>query len=208
MLNEQLKRCARFFAPENLAQLDLTYDIDPREAALVVVDVQRKYCDPKTGRGNKETLRVSEKIGRVLPTFRQAGLPVYLLYFNHAAQKKHEVDFFNITPTKGDIAVHKYSDSAFASGHFAKRIAKAGHRRLLVCGFNLNACVLSTALDARARGYEVDLLRDLSGNDRYNPEDPRRDIQHMTQKGVRLVQSAHVLMALTENRAPASKIAA
>jgi len=61
---------------------------------------------------------------------------------------------------------------------------------LLTCGFNLNACLFKTVMDARAKGYQVRLLRDLSGNDKQNdPASANGYIKRMVEEGV-VVSSA------------------
>lgn len=169
------------------------------DTALLVIDVQREFCDPQLQRGNDETLRVSERIATLLPEFRKAGMPVYLVYFSNNLLKPaaHKIDFFKIEPETTDTLVRKKLDSAFEGGNIHNVLQVHGRKKLLVCGFNTTACVKRTALSAVNLGYNVELLLDISGDDKtiyQEAEDNRRkyindDIKDMQQKGIKLTTS-------------------
>lgn len=57
--NPQFKKYSDFFRSKNLAQQTLKYEGNP---ALLVIDVQKKFCDPKNERGNLETKVISKRI--------------------------------------------------------------------------------------------------------------------------------------------------
>ncbi|MDE1152742.1 MAG: cysteine hydrolase [Micavibrio sp.] len=213
-LIQQLKKVAEFLSPTLLAQTDLHYSPEPDDIelasssniALLVIDVQKEFCDPTGRRGNQQTAEVSRRIGSLVPEFRKAGIPVYMVYFSHGEKKIKDIDFYEVKPEKSDVLVAKNRDSAFRGSNIETLLQKAGHRKLLTCGFNLNACVYSTVLDARSNGFQVTLLRDLVGNDKNN-DDRYTDgcIQEMKEKGIQFTQSSEVLQALTpaNNSTPA-----
>ena len=165
-LAEQIGRTREFLKQENLSKLILKYE---GEIALLVVDVQKEFCDPQDPhrRGTPETVKVSERIQSLVPAFRDANIPVYAVYYSADGEKPaDEIDFFKFTPEEGDTLVAKSTDSAFRSGNLKDLLTQRNHGLLLACGFNQAACLKETVIDARYAGFEVCLLEDLVGNDR------------------------------------------
>ena len=214
---DRLKRASEFLTPNALAQTKISYDpapgdiVLPGDLALLVIDVQKEFCDPKGHRGNSETAEVSRRIGSLVPEFRKAGIPVYMVYFAYQEKKAKDIDFYEVKPADNDILVAKNRDSAFRGSSIETMLQKAGHRKLLTCGFNLNACVYSTVMDARDNGFQVTLLRDLCGNDKANDDRYTNGcIKEMEEKGIAFNESREVLQHLrtvnagNARRAPAN----
>ena len=78
----------------------------------------------------------------------------------------NDYDFHRYFPTEEDTEIIKTSDSGFEDTNLDDVLKIDGKKNLLVCGFNLCACVYSTAADGVARGFKVSVILDLSGNDR------------------------------------------
>jgi len=199
-LPQSLQETAAFFDPENLARLALKYE---GEVALLVIDVQKQFCDPadREKRGNAETVEISERIQSLVPEFRKAGIPVYAIFYSPTGRKKRfrKIDFYKFKPDAGDTVVGKYADSAFEGSNIADLLHGDNKKLLLACGFNLNACVKSTVKDARAAGFEVCLLRDLAGNDCLNRDYADSHLRDMQKAGTVIASSQAVLKQL---RAP------
>jgi nicotinamidase-related amidase len=199
-LKKQIEKTSAFFEQDNLAKQILKYK---GEVALLIIDVQKQFCDPETGRGNAETVEISERIQSLAPQFRKAGIPVYAVYYSWQKEKASEIDFYKFTPERGDKLVVKNDTSAFAGGNIKRRLKKDKRKLLLACGFNLSACVLRTVVDAREAGFDVCLLRDLSGNDARNEHlDTKDNIQEMIENGITITKSAKVLKLLKTTPAP------
>jgi len=165
---ERIKNTQAFFEPDNLATLILKYE---GRTALLVIDTQREFCDPKHPhkRGNEETVTVSERIQSLVPEFRKANIPVYAVYSSRNGERPAaDIDFYKFAPRKEDILVAKDTDSAFWGSDIKEILEHDDKKLLLVCGFNQAACVLSTVVDARDLGFKVCLLEDLVGNDNRN----------------------------------------
>jgi nicotinamidase-related amidase len=151
---------------------------DPGAAtALMIVDMQAQYCSPWSRRGNRETRDAAARIMRAVPQFRAAGIPLYPVYLADApdawmaqvrAQHPQGLDHYKFHPARHDRVVLKNRNTAFYDGTLAPRLRGDGIGTVLVCGFNLNACVRATACDAAAAGFDVRLLEDLCGNDNDN----------------------------------------
>lgn len=194
-LTTTLKRVLPFFTPENLAKTTIGYTPVEGETALLIIDVQRTYCAPLGQRGTMKTRKISNDIKRLTPAFRAAGVPTYVVYYDETDKPLREVDFYKVKPGPKDIAVRKYTDSAFRSGKLRTLLEEHGRKKLLVCGFNLSACVAQTVEDARREGYDVTLLRDLTGNDSMNTNEDRA-LEKMTELGVQISTARQVLKNL------------
>ena len=192
-LPERLKKTGEFFDPENLASLSLKYA--EGEVALLVIDVQKQFCDPEGKRGNKETTEISERIQSLVPEFRKADIPVYAVYYSTTGDKeREEVDFYKFQPAANDTLIAKNADSAFKGSNIADILHRDHKKLLLACGFNLNACVKRTIDDARKAGFDVCLMEDLSGNDALNAGySPDTFLKQMREGGTVITSSENVL---------------
>lgn len=164
----RLKKTFAFFAPANIARTNIRYSPVAGDTALLLIDVQKEFCDPKGRRGTAETREICERIQRLTPAFRNAGVPAYSVYMAFIPVL-NRAGYYLYRPEKDDVQIRKSTDSAFASSKIDRILKADGRRHLLVCGFNLNACVYKTVVDACNAGYRVVILEDLTGNDRLNP---------------------------------------
>ncbi len=165
------------------------------KTALLVIDVQPPYCAPR-GWHNVEAAETAERLAKRIPVFRRLGLPVYVVYTDKRKQDIKHVEFYAFEPDSTDIPIAKNDDSAFKGSNIDKVLRGNGHNHLLVTGFNHNACVFRTVMDALRKGYDVDILKDLTGNETIN--DPFGDEHEsysriMAQKGAKITNSAKVL---------------
>lgn len=105
-----------------------------------------------------------------------------------------EIDFYNFIPESDDVLIPKSANSAFKEHHVENSLKDNKRKLLLTCGFNLNACVKSTVIDARERGFNVCLLRDLTGNGNDDDSsDKATHLEEIEQEGVMVKQSREVL---------------
>lgn len=165
---------------------------------IMAIDVQREYCDPTYDgthderRGTVETENVSAEIGRCIPQFRDLGVDISWIYSYQdsplpRSPLKSFGGFHNVQiDRKRDRFFSKYEDSVFATGgiinqtlmlaglsplktQYYKSLKRRNKSTLLVCGFNLSACVRSSVRDAMLQGFDIVMLEDLCANDRPNP---------------------------------------
>jgi nicotinamidase-related amidase len=198
---QKLAKAREFFTPASLEKTPIKYEPQPGELALLVIDVQEEFCDPKQGRGNSETTEVSKRIKSLIPEFRKAGVPTYVIYFSYQDKKPHEIDFYMFFPDKQDVLIAKNADSAFEGSDIRKVLDEHKRTTLLACGFNLNACVYSTVMDARRNGFDVCVMRDLTGNDNCNdPNGTDEKIKNMKEKGITFSDSATILKKLADKK--------
>ena len=143
--------------------------LKPEETALLIVDVQKKFCEPWILRGTDKTDVIAKKIGKLAPAFRKAGVQIYAVRVEQTGspfEKIDDYDFHHFRPSVKDIVVTKRNGSAFDGTDMDAFLKKTGKKNVLVWGFNLCACVYSTAVDGAKNGYNVSVIEDLSGNDR------------------------------------------
>lgn len=181
------------------------FNIAAGKTALVVIDAQRLYGDPRLGRGTRATRTTSKRIQSASQAFRKAGLPVYAVYYSPTREPvlPPPFHFYEFTPQRSDILVPKNASSAFEGSDIAKRLKRNGHSRILVCGFNLRACVEFTAIDAVLHGIDVCLLRDLCANDKPNlkiERDKRPALRRMKEAGIRITTAHAALKAIAKNK--------
>jgi len=142
--------------------------------ALCVIDVQHEFCnphysfDPRDNRGSAHTAKIATHIAGLAPAFRAAGCPLYMIYYDrylYKAPNYADTLLYKVKTAPGDQLFPKRDSSAFADGRLDQELRQAGIKNLLLCGFNLNACVYDTARDGLALGYNICILGDAVGND-------------------------------------------
>lgn len=139
--------------------------------AHCIIDVQKEFCDPKESRGSAETEKVATRIANVAPLFRQAMIPTFVVYFSFDKEtpiSKAMGGLFKLKMESGDVPVAKDDNSAFKGSDIKELLKWSKVNTLLVSGFNLNACVRQTVIDALSEGFNVWVLEDCVGNDSFN----------------------------------------
>ncbi len=194
-----------------------TYD---PSTALLVVDVQHDFADPKGSlyvRGAEEIVRIiNEQVdaattaGALIvyskdwhpestPHFQKDGgrWPVHCVHDTWGAEFDAEMH----VPTSA-VVIHKGVAGEDGYSAFSVRdpesgeswetplgdtLEEAGIRRAVICGLTTDYCVVETAVDARARGLEVEVLTSAIRAVDVVDGDGRRALERMRQDGVRLV---------------------
>ncbi|MDD9901647.1 MAG: cysteine hydrolase [Alphaproteobacteria bacterium] len=191
----RIRKASAFFEEANLKKCDLRYVPD---VAVLVVDAQKEFCDPKGDRGNESTDKTSDKIASIIPQFRKAAVPVYAIYTSRQPLPRGKIDFHKFQPAGHDKRAWKPFDSGFECTDLKAKLEKERRKLLLICGFNMSACVMDTALDARRNGFDVCLMLDLTANDNDNPYGkPQEDLNAMMAEGIQIITSEKALKALS-----------
>ena len=195
--------------------LDLTppIAIQPGDA-LLVVDVQRDFL-PGGALGIAGGDRVIAPLNEYMAAIAARGLPIFLTRDWHppdhcsfrerggpwpphcvAGTPGAEFDPRLAAPASAGI-VSKATErdreaySAFEGTDLDARLRAAGVRRIFIGGLATDYCVLFTARDAVARGFEVVVLRDAICAIDARPGDGRRALDEMAALGATLVERAH-----------------
>lgn len=169
------------------------------DVALLLIDVQKGFADPNGARGTDSTDMIAQRIASIIPEFRRAGIPIYVVAMKEEKVTHPSVaDFYRFTPdSTRDVMLTKTTDSPFASGKTAARLKQDGRKLLLVAGFNASACLRDAVEDALRAGYDVCILSDLIGNDKLQTTSVADALSVMSDQGA-LIKSAQTVL----NRAP------
>lgn len=171
--------------------------------AHLIIDVRREYCDPSylNGRGTPETALVSQKIEKAIPHIKNKGITTIFIYQDRygLGPRKAGGGPYLIAPQEDDLSIPKNRTSAFS----LKRgegldllLQRKGIDTILVSGFNLNACVFSTVLDATYYDYKTLIITDLCGNDSLIRNPAAHYLEAMQNNEAILTKAKEVITAL------------
>lgn len=169
-----------------------TLALDPRSTAVVVVDMQNAFIDPKgslarMGVPVERTRLPVPHIRRVLAAARAAKAPVIHLRFvlrrdfsdigalgrtfpalrelGHCAEGSWDAQFYpGMEPEAGEHVVDKNRFSGFFGTDLDTLLRCLRVDTLVVTGVATNVCVESTVRDAYCRDYRVVVPREATGS--------------------------------------------
>ena len=165
------------------------YPFDPLKTAVLIVDLQNDFLDPKgaygrSGTSNPDIAALPAKVGPLLAEVRKAGGWIVSTQFTLVPGKNNEPFISNhlkeLRPflTKGDfmpsswghslvnelqpadITIEKVAYSAFYQSRLDFVLNRAGIKTLMVCGIVTNGGVASTVRDAHVRDFNTITLED------------------------------------------------
>jgi len=177
--------------------------------ALIVVDVQQDFL-PGGALGVPGGDEVVPALNRAITLFERAGRPVYYSrdwhtpdhcsfksqggpWPSHCVAGSDGAAFATALRVPDDAAVISKATtraqdaySAFQGTTLAQQLEAAGVRRVFVGGLATDYCVKATVLDARANGFEVEVLGDAVRAVDVQPGDGERALQEMQKSGANL----------------------
>ena len=186
-------------------------EIGPDDA-LIVVDVQHDFL-PGGALAVAEGERIFEPINALMPRFARVYAtrdwhppdhrsfwhkggpwPVHCVARSHGAAFHERLDLAQVDRIV-DKGVDRETDgySGFAATDLADDLRAHGVHRAFVCGLATDYCVKATALDAKANGFEVIVLRDASAAVNVEPDDEQRTLDELRAAGVAIVESDELL---------------
>lgn len=158
---------------------DRCFPVDPKDTALVLIDMQTDFLEP-TGRVGQHYAPLQDldktvrsgmaKCEQLLKVCRQAGLTIAhsrshrygsivrddLVGTDDVGYELHP----RLRALEGEIVVDKWTYGAFASTFLERELRKKGVTRILLCGVLTNVCVFATASQAVDRFIRVCLVED------------------------------------------------
>lgn len=162
--------------------------VDPRHAAVLVIDVQNDFCHDdgylrrELGLDISATQNMVRRLERFLDEARKANVKVifvqgiyndrYLsgpflekdrghgLHTERCLEGSWGADFYKVRPLATEPVVQKHRYSAFVGTDLDRILQEAGVRTLILTGVTTNVCVESTARDGFMRDYYIVFLSD------------------------------------------------
>lgn len=108
----------------------------------------------------KESMRkLLPKIKKVLEMAHAKKVPVIYAVHMPLGRKGTRI-YDEIKKSPSDYLVKKENYSSFYGTNLERLLKRLGVKRLILTGVSTHWCILSTALDASYRGYELVLLQD------------------------------------------------
>ena len=169
--------------------IDLAGKLDPRHAALIIVDVQNDFCHSEGTFGQRgfdmsAAQQAARQTQSAIDLAHQVGVPVIFIQTLHSHWTTDEAwegrygnlpgsegmvncregtwgaEFYHVAPGPQDRVVVKHRYSAFLYTELELILRCKGVRTAVVCGVTTDNCVRATVLDAFMRGYHVVVLED------------------------------------------------
>jgi len=159
--------------------------VDPKHAALLVVDVQNDFCHPEgvLAKQGRDITLIREMVPRLLSFIDQAklfNLPIIFIKVSHSRWEDSPVwlsqkrpfeklvcsegswgaEFYKVVPQEADRIVTKYRFNAFIGTDLDLILRSRGIKTLIMTGVATNVCVESTARDGYQRDYYIVFLDD------------------------------------------------
>ncbi|HBL16622.1 MAG: hypothetical protein A2X36_16820 [Elusimicrobia bacterium GWA2_69_24] len=135
-------------------------------AVLIVIDIQEKLVGVYEPAVRERVLGGAR---RLIAGAQALGLPLIVTEQNPAAiGATHPV--LRSALGAGALPVVKTSFSNCGEPKFLSALEATGRRQALLCGIESHVCVLQTALDLAAAGYQVHLCADAAGS--------RKEVDH------------------------------
>jgi len=153
------------------------------KSALIVVDMQNDYCDPKGALGIQEldtsgAEKIVGNIQKLIDVYHSKGLPVIFIQTFHenatdslawiargnnpnrthtgvCRRNSWGADFYGVAPTDQDIVVIKHRYSAFFNTRLDSVLRRFKTEKVVVTGVATNVCVEGTIRDAYMNDYHV-----------------------------------------------------
>ena len=140
-------------------------DLLPANAALVIVDLQKAFDNPRFGRRNNPDAEANT--GRLLAAWRTTGRPV--IHVQHLSREPDSpyrpgqpgCDFKDeVRPQAGELVVQKSTNNAFIDTGLGPYLDDKRIGTLVVVGVATNNCVEATVRMAGNLGYRTYLVAD------------------------------------------------
>lgn len=154
------------------------------QSVLVVIDVQERLAPAMDGLS--DFLRNTELLMRAA-----AELDVPMIVTEQYPEGLGHTTAAIAALAPADAVVEKISFSAAGCDAFVRRLSALGRRQPVICGIEAHVCVLQTALDLQAQGYQARIVRDATTSRR--PESASAAHERAARNRVELVTTEMVI---------------
>lgn len=137
----------------------------PPNAALVIVDVQKGFDDPKWGRRNNP--QAEANIKRLLDTWRKSAMPI--MHVQHCSKEPNSplrpgtpgnAIKDSAAPASYESVFKKNVNSAFIGTDLDKTLRTKGIQTIVLVGLTTDHCVSTTARMGANMGFSVYVISD------------------------------------------------
>jgi nicotinamidase-related amidase len=136
-----------------------------QRAALIVIDVQQAFLDPRWGERNNP--EAESNIGRILHLWRQTGRPVrHIVHDSLEGSSLLRPDSpgnavqLVAAPKSGEPTYRKHVNSAFIGTNLERDLRRQNIDTLVIVGLTTNHCVSTTARMAGNLGFTTYVISD------------------------------------------------
>jgi nicotinamidase-related amidase len=133
----------------------------PANTALLVIDVQEGFDDPKWGRRNNDP-GAENNIARLLAAWRRASMPVYhVAHLSLIPGSPFTRDASGVrikavaAPLESEPVIYKTVNCAFIGTDLEQRLRERNIRHLVITGLTTDHCVSTTTRMAGNLGFDV-----------------------------------------------------
>jgi nicotinamidase-related amidase len=147
----------------------------PKNAALIIVDMQKGFDDPRWGKRNNP--HAESNIERLLEVWRKSHMPVFCIqHCSKVADSPlrpgtpgNEIKD-NVAPLSEEPVVRKNVNSAFIGTDLEAQLRRKDIGTLVIVGITTDHCVSTTARMAGNMGFDVYVISDATATfDRIGP---------------------------------------
>ncbi|MBI4162119.1 MAG: cysteine hydrolase [Candidatus Aenigmarchaeota archaeon] len=196
--------------------------LDSKKTALIVVDMQNKFCSAKGffARAGLDVLpmtKITPNIISFAELLKKKGvLVVYTKQIEnyrespeniknlfkrnykdvtpHITKTNFEGKFYMIKPDKYDIVIEKKTWDAFSNPKLNRLLKSKKIKYLIIAGIYTNVCVESTARRAFTEGYEIVIPKDLVAVSNHNKALHNSSLKTMDKYIAQVVNSKDILI--------------
>lgn len=155
------------------------------ESQLVIVDIQERLA-PAIHQG-EAALKAALLL---VAAAQRLGVPICVTE-QYPKGLGHTVAALREAVGTDATFIEKMHFSAMREADLPHHLARQNRKSLIVCGMEAHVCVLQTALDAQAAGYDVSLVVDAVGS--RAPRSVEVALQRMQTAGIQLVTAEMVV---------------
>ncbi len=148
----------------------------PRNATLILIDVQKGFDDPVWGRRNNPDAETN--MASLLRTWRQTDRPI--IHIQHCSRDPHSTLNASVPgnaikdlvrPQGREPVLQKQVNSAFIGTDLEERLRRDGITTLVITGLTTNHCVETTTRMAGNLGFDTYFVSDATATfDRTGPD--------------------------------------
>ena len=137
----------------------------PRDAVLIVVDVQQAFDNPVWGRRNQP--QAEQRIADLLAAWRTTSRP--LIHVQHRSRRPDslfhpDAPGFRVkpeaAPLAGEAVIYKDVNSSFIGTDLEQRLRAQGATTVVICGITTDHCVSTTTRMAGNLGFTAVIVSD------------------------------------------------